>query len=106
MYKVPQKKHPLKPKPYKNRYYLKWLHSQGLTCMVCGVPQIEIHHLRRKGQVGRIDNQCVPLCPVHHRTGKLSAHGFDSKEFLDQYLDDMFDEAERLFKKFIEEEVK
>ena len=102
MYKVPQKLHPLKEKPYKNKYYLKWLHSQGLTCMVCGVPQIEIHHIQQ-GAKGRADNETVPLCPEHHR-GKFSPHGADKKEFEDTHMEQMEDYAAELFLRFKEEE--
>ncbi len=104
-YKVPQKKAPLKEKPYKNKEYLSWLHNQGLICMVCGAQQIELHHLRTKGQVGRIDNQCVPLCSVCHRTGNFSAHGSDAKAFNKEWKDKLLEEAERLFKKYTEEEI-
>lgn len=99
MYKVPQKLAPLKPKPYKNKAYLSWLHSQGLTCMVCGSAQIEVHHLE-SGSKGRPDNKCVCLCPMHHRNGKLSAHGADAKQFKEMYQVQMYLEADRLFNIF------
>mgnify|MGYP000164867723 CR=1 FL=1 len=102
MYKVPQKLHPLKEKPYKNRYYLKWMHSQGLTRMVCGVPQVECHHIDQ-GMKGRADNRCVMLCPEHHR-GRFSPHGADKKEFEAMYMDEMEDKAAELFELFKEEE--
>ena len=98
MYKVPQKKHPLKEKPYKNKFYLKWLHSQGLTCMVCGVPQVECHHIDQ-GAKGRADNRCVMLCPEHHR-GKLSPHGADKNEFEMVWMYHMEVKWEELFKMF------
>lgn len=102
MYKVPQKQAPLKTKPYKNKAYLSWLHGQGLTCMVCGVPQIEIHHLE-SGSKGRPDNKCVPLCPNCHR-GKESPHGANAKEFKGKYQEQMEDYAAELFLRFKEEE--
>jgi len=95
--------HPLKPKPYKNKSYLNWLHSQGFTCMICDNPQIEIHHLQH-GNRGRADNQAVTLCIMHHRIGKYSAHGFDKKLFDADNLDNMEREADRLFQQFKGEE--
>ena len=101
-YSVPQKKTPLKEKPYKNKNYLSWLHTQGFTCMICDNPQIEIHHLL-SGSRGRPDNFCVLLCPEDHR-GRFSPHGADAKEFRAQYQDDMELEADRLFQTFKDEE--
>ena len=103
MYKVPQKKHPLKPKPYKNKAYLSWLHSQGLTCMVCGAPQIEIHHIQQ-GAKGRADNETVPLCPEHHR-GRYSPHGADKRAFEGRYMTMMESYAQKLFEQYKEEEL-
>lgn len=101
MYKVPQKKQPLKEKPYKNKNFLSWLHNQGLKCLVCGSPQIEIHHLDQ-GAKGRADNRTVPLCPEHHR-GKHSPHGAEKRLFEDTYMVLMEEYAEELFKTFKEE---
>lgn len=102
-YQVPQKKHPLKPKPYKNKAYLEWLHNQGLTCMICGSEQIEIHHIDQ-GAKGRADNRTVPLCAEHHR-GKFSPHGAEKRSFEAKYMDSMESYAEKLFIRFKEEEV-
>lgn len=103
MYKVPQKKAPLKQKPYKNKFYLQWLHSQGLSCLVCGVRQIELHHLDQ-GAKGRADNRVVPLCPEHHR-GRFSPHGADKKEFEDKHKHSMEFKAAELFEEFTQEEL-
>ena len=102
MYKIPEKKCRLKPKPYKNKFYLQWLHNQGLCCLVCGVRQIELHHIDQ-GSKGRADNRCVPLCPEHHR-GKFSPHGADKREFEDKHMEAMEYEAEKLFVEFKDEE--
>ena len=70
--------------------------------MVCGVPQIEIHHIQQ-GAKGRADNETVPLCPEHHR-GKYSPHGADKKAFEDMFMQNMEEYADALFLRFKEEE--
>jgi len=102
MYSVPQKKAPLKEKPYKNKKYLQWLHNNNLCCHVCSSHNIEIHHLE-SGAKGRPDNKCVILCPEHHR-GKFSPHGAEAKEFNKMYLDDLYMVSEELFNEFKGEE--
>jgi len=77
---------------------LQWLHSQGLSCLVCGVQQIELHHIDQ-GAKGRADNRCVPLCPEHHR-GRFSPHGADKKEFEDCHMEDMEAMCVELFLEF------
>ena len=98
MYKVPQKKAPLKQRPYKNKFYLKWLHNKGLECLVCGVQQIELHHIDQ-GAKGRADNRVVPLCPEHHR-GRFSPHGADKKDFEAEFMEQMEEKCAELFGEF------
>ena len=100
-YKIPT--YSIKKKPYKNKFYLAHLHNNWLTCMVCDVPQIELHHLDQ-GMKGRADNRVVPLCPEHHR-GRFSPHGADKKEFEAMYMDEMEDKADELFEEFTQEEL-
>lgn len=102
MYKVPQKKTRLKPKTYKNKAYLEYMHNSGKSCVICGKRDIELHHIRTKSQVGRIDNQIIPLCPQCHR-GKFSPHGFDSSEFYNRYPKELLLQwAEEFFNKYLE----
>ena len=67
--------------------------------MVCGASNIELHHLD-EGNRGRADNRVVPLCPIHHRIDKLSAHGFDAKKFKEIYMEEMEETAATLFNMF------
>ena len=101
-WKPREKQAPLKPKPYKNMFYLRWLHTQSLTCLVCGVRQIELHHIDQ-GYKGRADNRVVPLCPEHHR-GRFSPHGADKKEFEAMHMDEMEAMCVELFEEFEEQE--
>jgi hypothetical protein len=91
----------LKPKPFKDKEYLSWLHNQGLICLVCGSKRIELHHLD-SGSRGRADNKCVPLCADHHR-GRFSPHGPDAKEFHDAIGKETLESiASQLFEKYKE----
>ena len=102
MYKVPQKKAPLRQKAYKNKAYLKHMHSSEKSCVICGSREIELHHIRTKEQTGRIDNQVIPVCPLHHR-GKFSPHGFDSAAFYEQYPKELLLQlAEEFFNEYLE----
>jgi hypothetical protein len=62
---------------------MEWFHNQNYGCLVCGINNIEAHHVLR-GTEGRPDDSIVPLCPEHHR-GKYSPHGFDSSKFSEDY---------------------
>ena len=101
-YKVPQKKSPLKPKPYKNKDYLAYMHNSDKSCVICGSKNIELHHIKTKDQTQREDNKIVPLCPEHHR-GKFAPHGFDSAEFYKQYpKEQLLEWAEEFFNEYLE----
>lgn len=78
---------PLKEKPFKSKEYLSWFHNQGYGCLVCGNTDIEAHHIMQ-GNRGRQDDLIVPLCLEHHR-GKFSPHGYNAKEFHNQYSKEM-----------------
>ena len=113
MYQIPEKKHRLKPKTkhknsdrskgFKDPAYLSWLHNDKRPCcIVCGRGTIELHHLKKKDQFVRNDNQVVPLCPGCHRTSKLSAHGANSKEFYERYSKELLEiEAKELYDEYI-----
>jgi hypothetical protein len=73
----------IKPKAYKNKDYLNYMHNSGNACIICFYPNIELHHLKDRIILGRDDSKVVPLCPEHHR-GKYSPHGANSKEFYEE----------------------
>ena len=56
-----------------------------LGCICCGQPA-ELHHPRRHTGLGlRSSNyDVIPLCPNHHRLGKVSIH-LGKKAFTDKY---------------------
>ena len=102
MYKVPKKQSPLKPKPYKNKAYLNYMHNSGKVCVVCGKRDIELHHIKTKSQTNRDDSKIVPLCVEHHR-GNFAPHGFDSSEFYEQYPKELLLQwAEEFFNEYME----
>lgn len=74
----------IKPKPYKNKEYLNYMHNSDKNCIICGDINIELHHVKTKTLTDRADNRVVPLCPNHHR-GMFSPHGFDSSAFYEDY---------------------
>jgi hypothetical protein len=90
---LPQKKVRMKEVPYKDKNYLAWFHAQNFGCLVCGLNNIEAHHVLRGGE-GRPDDSIVPLCPEHHR-GKFSPHGFESGRFSDAHPKDLLLEIAR-----------
>lgn len=91
----------LRPKPYKNKDYLAWLHNQWFGCLVCGNTNIEVHHLDH-GNRGRRDDKCVPLCVEHHR-GKFSPHGANAKQFYEAHNKEVLEAvADRLFNQYKE----
>jgi hypothetical protein len=51
-----------------NKKHLKRL--SGLSCMICGAPDPQVHHLLRAEPRGvglkTGDQWCVPLCHTHH----------------------------------------
>ena len=50
----------------------------AMGCLVCGGPS-EVHH-ERTGQRARDDAYVVPLCPLHHRDGRVGFHGLGSAD--------------------------
>ena len=74
----------IKPKAYKNKKYLSYMHNSGKVCFVCGDCNIELHHIKDKDILGRDDSKIIPLCPEHHR-GRFSPHGADAKEFYEDH---------------------
>lgn len=91
----------IKPKVFKNKAYLSYMHNSGKTCLVCGSCNIELHHVKTKTLTDRADNRVVPLCPEHHR-GKFSPHGFDSIDFYEEYSKEfLLDEARKFYDEYI-----
>ena len=76
-------------KRYTNKRYLE--HLATLPCLVCGVSDVQLHHLMRpwdgeRGTGRRSgDQNAIPLCYSHH--AKLHAAG-DEYEFFKAELDD------------------
>ena len=56
-----------------------------MGCYVCSRPA-EIHHIRHQtGLAMRSSHyETIPLCPEHHRFGKVSVH-LNKKEFVKRY---------------------
>ena len=66
----------LRKNTVKDRDYLTWIHSSNQSCIVCGSPHIEAHHVYSVlHSVERSDLLIVCLCAEHHRGSKCSPHG-------------------------------
>jgi len=75
-----QKNGTLKPKPLKDKAFLSWMHSQSFGCIVCGNPQIELHHIKEHSSDVKNDHEVLPLCEFHHKySDHLSPHGSPKK---------------------------
>ena len=69
----------------------KWMQQVAdYGCIACekdglNVPA-EIHHIRKHTGMGLRPSHfdIIPLCSVHHRTGKISVH-LDKKAFIEKY---------------------
>ena len=64
--------------------YAKWIHSNNKTCIVCGGPNIEIHHITDISKIDgprRSDKRVVPLCKDHHKDSKDGIHILSKEEF-------------------------
>jgi len=64
----------------------KWMQQVAeMGCYVCSKPA-EIHHIRHQtGLAMRSSHyETIPLCPEHHRFGKVSVH-LGKKEFVKRY---------------------
>ena len=71
---------PLKEKPLKDKAFLSWMHSQGFGCIVCGNPQIELHHVKEHSSEVKNDHEVLPLCEFHHKySDYISPHGSPKK---------------------------
>ena len=64
---------------------------QQLGCIVCKLERgiytpAEIHHIRKHTGMGLRPShtRILPLCSVHHRTGKISVH-LGKKAFIERY---------------------
>jgi hypothetical protein len=68
-------------KPTRNARYLAWIRT--LPCVVCGVIRgIEASHTGPHGLGQKSpDSSAVPLCSLHHRTGKDSYHKLGPRAF-------------------------
>ena len=63
------RKRTLKPARVVDRARLALVAS--MPCCVCGARPVEVHHVRATVGLGQRagDDQTIPLCPQHHRTG-------------------------------------
>jgi hypothetical protein len=83
-------------KPARNAAYLAWIRTQ--PCIVCGRTRwIEAAHtgLRGLGQKSS-DFSAIPLCEVHHRTGRDSYHRLGARRFSQVHNLDIQDIVGRL----------
>ena len=64
----------IKPRRKKDPAHLARVAS--LPCCVCGVSPVEVHHIRSGMGMGQRagDDETIPLCPWHHRTGPVAFH--------------------------------
>ena len=69
----------------------KWMQQVAdygcIACQIDGVVKpAEIHHIRKHTGMGLRPShtRILPLCSVHHRTGKISVH-LGKKAFVDRY---------------------
>ena len=64
----------IKPGRVEDPAYLAKVAS--LPCCVCGARPVEVHHIRTGCGMGQRagDDQTIPLCPWHHRTGPDAFH--------------------------------
>ena len=64
-----KRKRTLKPARVVDRARLALVAS--MPCCVCGARPVEVHHVRTTVGLGQRagDDQTIPLCPLHHRTG-------------------------------------
>ena len=68
----------------------------NLGCIACEIDgkfaEAEIHHIRNHTGLGLRPSHydIIPLCPIHHRTGKISVHlgkqAFEEKYGKQEYL--------------------
>ena len=69
----------------------KWMQQVAdygcIACQIDGVVKpAEIHHIRKHTGMGLRPShkRILPLCSVHHRTGKISVH-LGKKAFIEKY---------------------
>ena len=84
-----------KKRPNKaEREYMTKVAAYGcIACEIDGkISPAEIHHIRKHTGLGLRPSHynIIPLCPVHHRTGKISVHlgkqAFEEKYGKQEYL--------------------
>jgi len=83
-------------KPARSAVYLAWIRTQ--PCVVCGRTRwIEAAHtgLRGLGQKSS-DYSAIPLCAMHHRTGKDSYHRLGARQFAQTHNLDIHGMVRRL----------
>jgi len=92
-----------KPTVIKDAKYLAWLRTQACYFLRYGFTEchdflgsgIEVSHLDGKSR----DDRCLPSCPGHHRTNRVSWHS-GQKSFCAYYgvtKEQLIAEAERLY---------
>ncbi len=67
----------------------------ALSCLVCGNPAVQIHHVRRYGETRKHSN-ATPLCWLHHQ-GPEGIHHIGKREWERRYMsqDDLLAETNR-----------
>jgi hypothetical protein len=73
-------------KPVRNPHYLRFIRTQ--PCCVCGRTWgVEAAHTGPRGLGQKAsDESCIPLCWVHHRTGRDSYHALGRVKFLETHM--------------------
>jgi hypothetical protein len=99
--KAEQTKWNKKPKTFKDKEFVAWIHK-NMSCCLCGKREIEVHHIKDYEIVGRDDKFCLPLCVYHHRGSKFSVHGTPEQFRTYMPLEVQKSVAERLYRLYEE----
>lgn len=85
MYSIKHHK-PIKPKVFKDKEYLRWLHEvEQPCCLVCkSYVGVQMHHVKESSSDKRNDNEVIPLCYNHHLGEEFSVHG-TARKFKQEY---------------------
>ena len=76
-----------RPSKSEKEYMTKVANYGCIACEIDGkISPAEIHHIRKHTGMGLRPSHfdIIPLCSVHHRTGKISVH-LDKKAFIEKY---------------------
>lgn len=85
---------------HEDREYLA--HVGSLPCLICGHPNIEVHHQPYKSdRANWHDHKTAPLCFVHHR-GRLGPHTLSLEGFNAKHRVDLEAEVARIRREYLE----